>query len=379
MPAAWAGSRERVCWFQSCATQTGTGRALVFAIMQTTVQVWSRGEGTVRAQPKSYPFIAFRFSSDLASTGWRMVVSFDNEISVKSIQRRRRWVDEIIHSSGDFGRDLNRIETEITHEIQTEGVDALIDHLHLCGAIPEVYVRDSSEEKLYSKYTDILLAETFRFLGLRSQTLSERADAADVEVVGKTFDFVADAKAFRLSRTAKNQKDFKVQAMDQWKHGRRFAVIVCPIYQLPAKTSQIYQQAIARNVCILSYSHLSTVVIASPTLGVQNAQELLGELFASIESLNPSKDAVPYWRTINRTLLDYNAIMGKIWRTEKIVSVEAIKVAKKEALTHLNQERQRFLKMSHQDTIENLIRAYNIDGRKQVIDSVSENQIMAMI
>ena len=29
-----------------------------------------------------------------------------------------------------------------------------------------------------------------------------------------TYSLVADAKAFRLSRTAKNQKDFKVQAMD---------------------------------------------------------------------------------------------------------------------------------------------------------------------
>ncbi len=57
------------------------------------------------------------------------------------------------------------------------------------------------------------------------------------------YSFVADAKAFRLSRTAKNQKDFKVQAMDDWKHSKTYAMVVCPVYQLLTRTSQIYQQA----------------------------------------------------------------------------------------------------------------------------------------
>ncbi len=74
------------------------------------------------------------------------------------------------------------------------------------------------------------------------------------------YSFVADAKVFRLSRTAKNQKDFKIQAMDNWKFGKPFAMVVCPLYQIPSKNSQIYQQASARNVCIFSYSHLAVLV-----------------------------------------------------------------------------------------------------------------------
>ena len=74
------------------------------------------------------------------------------------------------------------------------------------------------------------------------------------------YSFVADAKAFRLSRTAKNQKDFKVEAMDGWKHGKPFAMVVCPVYQLPSRTSQIYQQAVARSVCICTYTHLAVLV-----------------------------------------------------------------------------------------------------------------------
>ena len=35
---------------------------------------------------------------------------------------------------------------------------AVLDHLRLCAAIPESYGHDSSEEKLYSKYTDAVIS-----------------------------------------------------------------------------------------------------------------------------------------------------------------------------------------------------------------------------
>ena len=60
-----------------------------------------------------------------------------------------------------------------------------------------------------SKYTDSVVSESFIAIGLNSVVVSARADAADVQARGNGFSLVADAKAFRLSRTAKNQKDFK--------------------------------------------------------------------------------------------------------------------------------------------------------------------------
>lgn len=183
-----------------------------------------------------------------------------NIISDSAIQRRMYWIEEIVQISGHFGSDSTRVEAELSYEIGKNGLQALLDHLRLCSSIPESYNHDSSEEKLYSKYTDALIAAAYDAIGLKSLVLTERADAADVEVVGKDYSFVADAKVFRLSRTAKNQKDFKVQAMDGWKRGKPYAMVVCPLYQLPTRNSQIYQQASARNVCIFSYSHLSILV-----------------------------------------------------------------------------------------------------------------------
>ena len=120
-----------------------------------------------------------------------------------------------------------------------------------------------------------LLAHAFQSIGLTSLILTERADSADVEAVAANYSLVADAKAFRLSRTAKNQKDFKIEALHGWKRGKPHAMVVCPIYQLPTRTSQIYQQAITRNVCIFSYSHLAVLVEFSNLVGKKQAQDLL--------------------------------------------------------------------------------------------------------
>lgn len=165
-------------------------------------------------------------------------------ISEAQINNRSCWIDEISKLSGDFGADSDKVKEEMAQEITTNGIDTLIGHLRLCGAIPEQYDHDSSEEKLYSKYTDIVLSESYEAIGLTSLVLTERADAADVECVAKDYSFVADAKAFRLSRTAKNQKDFKVEAMNGWKKGKPYAMVVCPT----AKNKIIDLCAIMKNM-----------------------------------------------------------------------------------------------------------------------------------
>lgn len=192
-------------------------------------------------------------------------------ISAKAIKTRQYWIEEIRKLSGNFGNDTDKLEKELEAEIKKNGGSSLIDHLRLCGNIPESYGHDTSEEKLYSKYTDCLLSLAYTALGLKSLVLKERADAADVEAFAKDYSFVADAKAFRLSRTAKNQKDFKVQAMHGWKRGKPYAMVVCPIYQLPTSSSQIYQQATTQNVCVFTYSHLALLLSYSENRSCRGA------------------------------------------------------------------------------------------------------------
>jgi len=195
----------------------------------------------------------------------------------------------------------------------------------------------------------------------------------------KRISFVADAKAFRLSRTAKNQKDFKIQAMDGWKRGKAHATVVCPLYQLPSRTSQIYQQAAARNVCILSYSHLGVLVSYGKSAGNEKAQELLRAMFRVVEALTPTKDANAYWLALNRTMLDFHSTVSSLWSKEKNAILDAIEILKEEALTFLARERERIMKMSHEEAIKGLLEAHKFESKIETIKLVADNGLLGVV
>jgi len=299
-------------------------------------------------------------------------------ISDEAIIRRKYWVEEIRKLSGHFGNDTEKLEKELEAETKKNGISSLIDHLRLCGNIPESYGHDTSEEKLYSKYTDCLLSLAYTALGLNSIVLKERADAADVEVFAKGYSFVADAKAFRLSRTAKNQKDFKVQAMHGWKRGKHYAMVVCPIYQLPTSSSQIYQQATTQNVCVFTYSHLALLLSYSASEGQVKAQQLLEKIFETVKALNPSKNAIDYWLAINKTILSFSKKIEPLWNVEKGVATESIFIAKEEALTFLVQEREKIMRMSHKEALTELIKVHKIESKIKTINGISDNKLFTL-
>lgn len=130
------------------------------------------------------------------------------------------------------------------------------------GVIPESIIHDSTEEKLYAKVTDIVLSKCFQELGLKSSVIKQRANCADViaKSIHHGYSLIGDAKAFRLSRTAKNQKDFKVESMVHWRGDDNYAVLVCPYFQYPKTNSQIYGQALNGNISLFSWEYLSLLL-----------------------------------------------------------------------------------------------------------------------
>lgn len=77
----------------------------------------------------------------------------------------------------------------------------LIDLVIQIGSIPENIEHDSSEEKLYAKTSDILLAKSFQEIGLRSEVVTERANCADViaKSAFHNYSLAGDAKAFKIN------------------------------------------------------------------------------------------------------------------------------------------------------------------------------------
>ena len=290
--------------------------------------------------------------------------------------RRANWVAGLSELSGSFNDDSLELIEGLREEIQDEGNISILQHLRICGAVPEQYRHDSSEEKLYSKYTDAVVSEALRALGLNSTTIKTRSDAADVQARANDYSLVADAKAFRLSRTAKNQKDFKVQAMDGWRGDLDYAVIVGPIYQYLPRTSQIYLQAITRNVCLLSFTHLACLVSLADRRGIAFAEDAFHQILQTVNLLHPSKSAIDYWTGINRTLVNSLSNEIELWEVEKKASLEGLSVAKRESIRYLTSERDRILGLSRQEAIEELVRLVGVSARIQRVENIDIGNLL---
>lgn len=168
----------------------------------------------------------------------------------------------LVHTvtQGEFKEATEKVRSYIDC-MDVRGFEEIVKNI---GIIPENIAHDSSEEKLYSKASDIVLARSFRELGLDAKALDERADSADIlaeSTNGYNYSLVADAKCFRLSRTARNQKDFKVSNLSDWRGSENeYAVLVAPYFQYPQTRSQIYSKALTHNVCLLSWEHISLLL-----------------------------------------------------------------------------------------------------------------------
>lgn len=138
----------------------------------------------------------------------------------------------------------------------------VIELVRFIGILPEAIKPSSTQEKLFSKAGDIVLAKAFQLLNLNSKPLEQRGNAGDVIALSKEFNYglVADAKSFRLSRTAKNQKDFKVKALSEWREDKDYAVLTAPFFQYPTTKSQIFKQSLDENVLLFSWEHLAILL-----------------------------------------------------------------------------------------------------------------------
>ena len=155
-------------------------------------------------------------------------------------------------------------------------------------------------------------------------------------------------------------------------------MVVCPVYQLPSRNSQIYQQAGARSVCIGTYTHLAVLARYAESKSTNNAIELVHEVFKAVEAMNPSKDANTYWQIVNRTMLDFDKIISEIWKEEKRASIESIVISRKEALGFLASERERIMKLSKEDAIKEVLKSSKIDNKIKAINSVSDNGLFGL-
>jgi hypothetical protein len=171
--------------------------------------------------------------------------------------------DEMIDLLDDIEEYSFQKKSDVVQKIvYNMNADQLQDYLSKCGVIPERFSHDSSNEKIYAELCEIIVASFFKQLGETASVLEKRSGSADVLASQNQEHVVLDAKAFRLSRTALNPKDYKIEAINEWKddHDAKYSGLVGPLNQFPGSRSRLYSEAARYNVTLLSYGHLGYIL-----------------------------------------------------------------------------------------------------------------------
>ena len=265
---------------------------------------------------------------------------------------QRTTIKSLINEVAAEDHAFDRLE----EEVQTWDHPAVSDALLDCGIIPESFTPSSSEEKLWAKYCDILVARAFSLLGIPSEVLRTRGDSADFRGVLGHYRIVGDAKAFRLSRTAKNQKDFKVQALNDWRREDDFATLVGPLSQYPTTSSQIYSQAKRCNVTLFSYVHLRFLLDHEVTAD-------LASIWEAPCSLEPNKSAVEYWQRMDDAAVAVTGVTFAELHGYKREAEAALVEVGEEGIRYWHGVEEILRTLSHEEAIQRVIEAEGLHAK----------------
>jgi len=245
----------------------------------------------------------------------------------------------------------------------------LMEQFILIQFIPEFYPPSSSLEKEWSKSSDILLTQYFRCLGYIAETLKARANSPDVLVMKNNRQIlVADAKCFRITRTARNQKDFKVDALSSWRKKASYAILVAPLTLYPIKESQIYSQATSKNVLLISYSQLQFLLINKDKFKLDDLEE---NLF-NVEKIIPQKtnQMTEYFKYINRAILDLTSASPEdYFNFLKDKENLALSKVNQETLSWLNKLKERINKMDINQLRQEIDKFYGISEKLRILEN----------
>lgn len=242
-----------------------------------------------------------------------------------------------------------------------------------CGILPEIFSQNGSEEKVWAKFSDIILAHALSFLGIETSVLGARGNSADVFGKTEEYTIVGNAKTFRLSRTAKNQKDFKISALDTWRKKNNYALLVAPLMQYPTNKSQIYEQAVKRNVTLLSYTHLHFLLDFYDGNDLRELWET-GKRLALLDESEHEKFQV-YWNEIDRMVCGIVGQNAEKLTEYKLLEIEKTKQIGNEGISFWKNKIAEFGKLSKEEAIRLLIKSEKIEAKIKTIERAIKTKI----
>lgn len=281
------------------------------------------------------------------------------------------FVEKILYLSAHakFAEASEHIKSYV-NDIDGESIICIVKEI---GTIPECIEASSTAEKLFSKASDCILARCFSELGLPSIAVNERGNSADIiarSIHGYTL--VADAKTFRLSRTAKNQKDFKIDTLSNWRGAEHdFALLVAPYFQYPNTVSQIYSSALDKQVCLLSWEHI--LFLLENNIKENDALSLEAIWNAPVRLARDTRIAYadrmncqfPY---INQMLCDRISKPIDSFNEQLTVCKEIIRNRGNYELAYLNTEKEAITQLTRDEAINELLKSKKVLERISTIE-----------
>lgn len=120
----------------------------------------------------------------------------------------------------DFTFDYEEIIPDFINKVENEfNTDILFSKLLLSCYIPDEFMENGSEEKLYTKLVEVLIAIWAKKMGFEYEIIAEKSGKEDIRIIIGNEVVVADSKTFRLGRSqvAPNVKDFlKLASVSLW-------------------------------------------------------------------------------------------------------------------------------------------------------------------
>ncbi|MCQ2352197.1 MAG: HindIII family type II restriction endonuclease [Victivallaceae bacterium] len=188
------------------------------------------------------------------------------------------------------------------------------DLLIISGFIPDLYPSDSSEETLFSKLVECLVAEWARRMGFLGEIIKQKASYEDIRItIGKNV-VVCDAKSFRLGRSqqAPNAKDFlKLEDIRKWMD--RYPASIGGLVTYPCKhewtgKSDIYQYCSTKDAptVMLPYKYLAFLLHNKSSYDTSDLIQLwdYARIFPNkLTKDMPGGNRVAYWKQIDKEIV----------------------------------------------------------------------------
>ena len=207
--------------------------------------------------------------------------------------------------------DHEKIADEFMRKVQAEMDDLRFEHLlMIAGFIPDLYQSDSSEETLFSKLIECLVAEWARRMGFQAKIVKQKASYEDITITIDNRAVVCDAKSFRLGRSqaAPNAKDFlKLEDIRKWRSRYKESwggLVTYPCRHEWTKGSDIYQYCSSNDAptVMLPYKYLAYLLHYKSTYSVLDLKKMWDykRIFpAKLKKNMRGGNKKPYWDKIN--------------------------------------------------------------------------------